>query len=78
MISRLMFLIHWVVWSWTFLFTILLLFFAFQEPAGPPAYFLKVVEPGAYVLWGGPILIFLIMDYIIIGELTALPWEREK
>ena len=73
-----MFLIHWVVWVYTFLLTIYITYLAVTYETWFIGYFLDIDDPRVFLVWGGPIFIFLIIDYIIIGELTSLPWEREK
>ena len=80
MILRLMFLSHWAV---LLLFGALTLFLGIYIVEGDH-FFLKSygrffwLNIEAWALYLGPLVVFYLIDYIINGKITWLPWERDK
>ena len=73
MILRIMFLIHWAVMLW-FCFLGIAILIELPERGFP--HFSENID-----LWAaffGPLAVFYLIDYIINGMITWLPWDREK
>ena len=74
MILRIMFLIHWAVMLW--IGGVAISVFLHIAENGFQSINLEFWE--ILILFLSPLAVFYLIDYIINGKITWLPWDREK
>ena len=75
MFKRLMFLIHLIVWIWTWGMA----YFVFRTWRLDNG--LTFFDPEFITTWIfflGPILIFYLIDYVLVGKGNLTPWSRNR